>query len=579
MHKASPKIIVVGAGAAGMSAALAAVEEGASVTLLSLAEPFRASSARLREGIAAALDTAGEGDTAAMHAAETLRCGDYLAHEKRVKGMCDAAPGIVELLARMGVGFDRTAEGAIRLGKCGGATKRRLARAGRSTGVQVLTALAGQILHAQSAERVHVMPGWEFISLIIDDSGACRGVVAQNLRNMEIRPLAADAVIICAGGYPALLAKHAASVESDGAAIAACYAQGAAVANPEFVQFSPYAIDAAGKLRALPESSLAEGGSVWVERDGRPWHVLEEFFHESSGLVPRDIATRALWKAVRDAALTPDSRANAFVDITQLDPDAAAQLVAPFLDACDALAELDALREPVRIEPAVFATMGGLWVDARHASNIPGLFAAGGSACQYHGACIMAGNELLASIYGGMVAGRYAACTAERSGRAADSVSSDLMNAAKGREEDVVAHIAAQEGSENAHLIGRELGELLVESVWLEKDNAVLKKALEKIDELGSRFSKAQLPDRAEWANAELPFMRRMRRRFDLARLIVAASLGRDESRGAHFKPALPLRDDAKWHCITRGTWSASGPVLDFSERVEIEAELQKREY
>ncbi|MFA4875188.1 MAG: FAD-dependent oxidoreductase [bacterium] len=578
MEKSSPKIIVIGSGVAGMAAALSAAERGAFVTMISRAEPFRSSSSRLRDGIAAALDMAGECDSAALHAADTIKCGDFLAHEKRVKAMCEAAPGIVELLARMGVAFERTPEGMVRLTRPGGASRRRVASAGRGSGVHVLSALSSQVLRAQSMERAFLMPGWEFLSLVQGEGGACCGVVAQNLRNMEIKAIAADAVIICTGGYPAIFARHAAAAESDGAAAAACYAQGALFANPEFVQLTPFAIGAAGKWRALPDAVLAEGGRAFVDKDGRPWHVLEELFPQSQGLVPRDVAVRAIWRSMKEAAMAEGSPAKAFIDVTHLDPDFAEDQLPSFFDACEGLPGLDPLHAPVEVGPAVFATMGGLWTDEDHSTNIPGLFAAGSAACQYHGAGIQAGNELLSSIYGGMKAGSAATAFSRGTG-AAGAAPSAMLNAAKSREEDVVAHIAAQEGRENAHAVARELGELLFATAGIEKDNAELKKSLAKIGELADRFSKAPLLDRSEWANAELSFMRRMRQRLSLAKLVVAASIARDESRGSHFKPAFQNRDDAKWLVITKATWAEDSPTLDHSERIELATKPDERAY
>jgi succinate dehydrogenase / fumarate reductase, flavoprotein subunit len=567
MGSPSTKVIVVGAGAAGLMAALAALEHGAAVTLLSAAPPSRSRSASTREGINAEPDASGDAPQA--HLAETLRAGAWLAHQAPVARMCEAAPGIVEMLARFGVLWDRTSEGWPRRTRTLGSGQKRAVTAGRATGVRVVGALSGQLLRAAAYDRAQRLCGWEFLSLLSGEGGECRGVVAQNLRNMEIKAFPADAVVMAAGGFEALYAQHAASCASDGAAIAACFRQGAWLANPEFVQFAPFAIAAADACSAVPDATVACGGAAFILRDGRPHFFLEEEAPGDVAKLTRDAAARAVWRALAECRETGAGPVR--LDITQLDPDWVAERLEPYLDLCAGALTLDPREAPIDVFPAALRTLGGLWVDEGHATSVPGLFAAGGSACLYHGAGALGGNELLAALHGGRIAGVSAAAHAEGAAGRSEEVAASLLEAARNREEDRAAHLASQEGEENPHVIARELGELLSASAAIEREDRALSAALDRIEELRDRAAHARLLDRSQWCNAELSFLRRLVHRIDLAGIVFAAARARSESRGAHWKPAHPHRDDGTWLATTRVLWKDGEAKLDHTERVRCD--------
>ncbi|MFH1830480.1 MAG: FAD-dependent oxidoreductase [Pseudomonadota bacterium] len=568
MKSKSPKIIVIGSGVSGMAAAISAVESGAHVTLISRTPPSRSASACIREGISAALNPAID-DSAQEHAADTMRSSCFLAHEDAVKRMCEAAPSIVELLASMGVLLDRTkGERRIRFGRSCGSTKNRTLYSGRATGARILSAFTGQALRHESHGSIHPFFGWEFLSLILDENRSCKGVVAQNLKNMELRAFAADAVILCSGGYAGMFANHCGSVLNDGHAAMACCAQGAVFSNPEFVQILPFTVPSSGKCRAVVDAALTEGGRISVMRDGRPWYFLKEWYPDSKGVPFREQATRAVLKATKevgaeDLAVT--------LDLTHVDSAFIEERLTSLIDVCDGACDLDLAALSVKVMPAVGYTMGGLWVKSNHATNIDGLFAAGSCACAYHGAGVLGGNELLSSIHGGMVAGASSVDFAHNLSKGADEVSESLLKKAIDLEEDAIARISMQDGNENAHVIACQLGHVLTDYASIEKNNEDLARAAGKITELQERMNKAALLDRAEWANSEMFFMRRLRNRLRLGRMIVDASIARDESRGSHYKPAFPKQDDDKWLVCTKVSWNQDVPVLDHSERMQVE--------
>ena len=560
MKARGERIVVVGSGVSGMSAAMSAVESGAVVTLVSRVVPVRSGSACIREGINA--DFEGDFDS---HVADTLESGCGLADRRLVEKMCADAPRVADLVGGMGVVFDRTlGEGRVRVGLTCGSSSARAIYSGRATGAKVLGALGGQMLRHESHGRINAHYGWEFLSLIIDEGGKCRGVVAQDMRNMDMRAFPADAVIICSGGFQSLFAVHCSSELNDGfAAMRACE-QGAIFANPEFVELFPFTVEAAGKCRSVVDAALVEGGDLYLERDGRPWHFLREFYPKEEGLVTRSRAMRAVFKARGEVG---EGGAAVTLDLSHIEPAIMETKLSPVIDIFDGICEPGSCK--AEVVPSVGLTLGGLWIDENHATSIGGLFAAGSSSCAYHGASSLAGNELLASVHGGMVAGRSAVEYAGSLSKGAEDLPSSLMEKAVDGEADVVARISAFDGRENVHEIGAELGGVMFDNIVAGKDNERLARAAGKVTELGDRVRRAPLMDRVEWANGELFFTRRLIGQLELARMVIDASIAREESRGCHYKPAHPDQDDAKWRAVTKASWKDGKVELDHSEKIK----------
>src|SRR5687768_13035292 len=193
------RIAIVGGGLAGLAAAMRIAEKGVAVDLFSVVPVKRSHSVCAQGGINGAVNTKGEGDSPWEHFDDTVYGGDFLANQPPVKAMCEAAPGIIHLLDRMGVMFNRTPEGLLDFRRFGGTQYHRTAFAGATTGQQLLYALDEQVRRYEVAGLVTKYEGWEFLGSVIDDDGVCRGVVAQNLISMEIKTFAGDAVILATG--------------------------------------------------------------------------------------------------------------------------------------------------------------------------------------------------------------------------------------------------------------------------------------------------------------------------------------------------------------------------------------------
>lgn len=286
------RLIVVGGGLAGLMTTLRACELGMEVDLFSLVPVKRSHSVCAQGGINGAVNTKGEGDSPWEHFDDTVYGGDFLANQPPVQKMCESAPGIIYLMDRMGVPFNRTPEGLLDFRRFGGTKHHRTAFAGASTGQQLLYALDEQVRAFEVQDKVRKWETWEYLGFIQDTEGRCCGIVATHTITMEVRAFPASAVALASGGPGMVFGKSTNSIINTGAAAAVSYLQGARYANGEFIQVHPTAIPGEDKLRLMSESARGEGGRVWVPKDGKPWYFLEEMYPAYGNLVPRDIATR-----------------------------------------------------------------------------------------------------------------------------------------------------------------------------------------------------------------------------------------------------------------------------------------------
>ncbi len=411
------KIIVIGGGLAGLSATIKIAEMGAAVDLFSIVPVKRSHSVCAQGGINAAKNLKGEGDSTWQHFDDTIYGGDFLANQPPVKAMCEAAPGIIDLLDRMGVPFNRTPEGLLDFRRFGGTLYNRTAFAGATTGQQLLYALDEQVRRHESEGKVKKFEHWEFLSAVLDGNGVCRGICAMDLRSMEVRTFPADAIIIATGGNGAIFGKSTNSVVCTGSAQSALYQQGAFYANGEFIQVHPTCIPGEDKLRLMSESARGEGGRVWVPKtpgdtrdpksipESERWYFLEEWYPKYGNLVPRDVATRAIFKVVYEYKLGIDGKPMVYLDLTHIDRAVLDRKLEGILEIYEKFVGDDPRDTPMKIFPGMHYTMGGLWVDFNQATNIPGVYAAGECEYQYHGANRLGANSLVSCIFGGFVAG------------------------------------------------------------------------------------------------------------------------------------------------------------------------------
>jgi succinate dehydrogenase / fumarate reductase, flavoprotein subunit len=587
------RVVVVGGGLAGLMTVIKLCEAGVPVDLFSLVPVKRSHSVCAQGGINASVNTKGEGDSPQVHLEETVYGGDFLANQPPVKGMCDAAPSIVYMLDRMGVPFNRTAEGLLDFRRFGGTLFHRTAFAGATTGQQLLYALDEQVrrwetidVEDDKGERVpgekmvRKLEWWDFLALVRDDEGVCRGIVAQDLKTMAIDVFPGDAVCLATGGCGIVFGRSTNSVINTGTAASAAYQQGACYANGEFIQVHPTAIPGADKLRLISESVRGEGGRVWVPRDlkerragrevpesGRDY-FLEDKYPGYGNLVPRDIASRELFKKCfhdKRGVYNASSGRNeneVYLDVTHLPREVLRKKLAGVLEIYEKFVGEDPYDNPMRVFPAVHYSMGGLWVDFDRAQNgslvmgsprnqatsIPGLYACGEVEYQYHGANRLGANSLLSCLWGGIVTGPAIAAYRKNMRKSAWDMPSSLFDRAQRREQKKYEAVLAMDGDENPYALHEELAQTMLVDCTIERHNATLDRVLAKVEEIDERARHIGVTDTATGKmNQGAQFVRHLRNMIVLARVIALGAKNRDESRGAHFKPEFTQRDDANW--------------------------------
>ncbi|QGG49297.1 succinate dehydrogenase flavoprotein subunit [Heliorestis convoluta] len=560
------KIIVVGGGLAGLMATIKICEAGGKVDLFSLVSVKRSHSVCAQGGINGAVNTKGEGDSPAEHFDDTVYGGDFLANQPPVKAMCDAAPGIINMLDRMGVMFNRTPEGLLDFRRFGGTKHHRTAFAGATTGQQLLYALDEQVRRWEAAGRVTKYEGWDYLSAVLDSEGQCRGMTAQNMTTMEIKAFRGEAVILATGGIGMVFGRSTNSTINTGSPQGSAYQQGVFYSNGEMIQVHPTAIPGEDKLRLMSESARGEGGRVWTYKDGKPWYFLEEWYPAYGNLVPRDVATRAIYKVCYELKLGVNGEPMVYLDLSHIDAKMLDRKLGGIIEIYEKFVGEDPRKVPMKIFPGMHYTMGGLWTDYNGMTNIPGLFASGEAEYQYHGANRLGANSLLSAIYGGMVSGPSVMKYTSGLKKSAQDLPQSIFDQEVKVQQSKMESIYKMQGNENPYVLHKELGELMTEHVTIIRYNKNLQKADEQIQELMQRYHKIGLPDAARHDNQSAIFTRHLWNMLELARAITVGALLRNESRGSHYKPEFPERDDEKFLKTTMARWTAEGPNITYED-------------
>lgn len=574
-------IVIVGGGLAGLMAAIKIAEAGTKVDLFSVVPVKRSHSVCAQGGINGAVNTKGENDSTWEHFDDSVYGGDFLANQPQVKAMCEAAPKIIHMFDRMGVMFNRTPEGLLDFRRFGGTQYHRTAFAGATTGQQLLYALDEQVRKFEVDGLVTKYEGWEFVSAVLDDEGICRGITAQNLRSMETKAFPADAVIIGTGGLGVIFGRSTNSTINTGYAAARLYEQGALYANGEFIQIHPTAIPGDDKNRLMSESARGEGGRVWTYRDGKPWYFLEDKYPAYGNLVPRDIATREIFDVCVNQKLGIDGENKVYLDLSHIDAKQLDIKLGGIMEIYEKFMGDDPRKVPMKIFPGVHYSMGGLWVDFDQKTSIPGLFAAGECDYSQHGANRLGANSLLSAVYGGMTAGPAALKYINGLTKSADAMPSSIFERQLLLDGQKYQSILTMRGTENAYLLHKELGELMTANVTVVRDNKNLKSTFDKLQDFTERYQNINIEDTAKWSNSSASFVRQLEGMINLAQVITLGALNRNESRGAHYKPEFPDRNDDEWLKTTIASFNAKikQPELSYQEVDVSLIQPRKRDY
>ena len=564
---ATKRVMIVGGGLAGLSAAMKLAELGVEVDLMSLTPVKRSHSVCAQGGINSVNEvTRQQGDSEWLHLDDTVYGGDFLQHQPPVKEMTEWAPRIIDLMDRLGVPFNRTPEGFRDQRRFGGTLFKRTAFSGATTGQQLLYALDDQVRRWSVAGKVKIYETWDYLAPVLDDAGVCRGVIGQDLVTMEIRSFPADAVIIASGGCGLIYGRSTMSMVCTGAAASRTFQAGAKYGNAEFIQVHPTAIPGADKLRLMSESARGEGGRVWVPRtpqDPRPpkhipenerYYFLEERYPKYGNLVPRDIATREIFNVCTDEGLSVErDRLCVYLDLTHIPRHTLDIKLGGILEIYEKFQGVDPRDVPMKIFPAVHYSMGGLWVDYEKSAtgglvvgsprnqltNIPNLYAIGECDYQYHGANRLGANSLLSCIFSGLIVAPGIVNLIKGVKKAAAEEPASLfdsaLQASPGR-----ARRTAQATQRRREPLPDPSG------AGQRDDQGRHGRALQQGPGGGPRESLRagragqallSLSDTGHWTNQNVIFTKSLKDMFPIAKAILLGAVQRDESRGAHFKP------------------------------------------
>lgn len=532
----SRTIIIVGAGLAGLSAALTAAENNCKVILLSTMPSERAQSVMAEGGINAALDTKEEADSVNEHYRDTMEAGVQLADPNAVQTLVEAAPGIVRHLEKLGVLFNLDDKGNIDLRNFGGQKKKRTAFAMSSTGKQIMTALIQKVREYEAKGMVTRYFDHSFVSLVKNERDNCMGCVALNHRTQEFFLLQGDSVIVATGGINGLFRKTTGSLLNTGAVTAELFRLGVPFANGEFIQYHPTTAECPGKRLLISEAARGEGGRLFAWRNGKPWYFMEERHPEMGNLMPRDVISCEIWRICSE----PDGPKNVFLDLRQLSVAVIEKKLGDLVEDCITYLHIDPRKEPIPVSPGIHYFMGGIQVDERHRTTFRNLYAAGECCCQYHGANRLGGNSTLGAIYGGRVAAESAMedISAIRPDDEFESYGKKAM-------ESIYQRIASlQDAPKHFPLpvIRAERNRILHDSLGIIRDGPQLEAGLAALDRLMAEKVIGNYDDTSRlYENLYMESL------CLLGKAILMSAYNRRESRGAHSRSDFPDRKDAEY--------------------------------
>jgi len=561
------RVIVIGGGLAGLAATMKMAELGMSVLVVSFLPVKRSHSVCAQGGINGAVNIKGEGDSPDIHFYDTVKGGDFLAHQPLCKDMCHHAPYVINLMDRLGVTFNRTPEGKLDFRRFGGTLYHRTAFAGATTGQQLLYALDEQVRHYEVQGLVEKMEAHEYLGAVLNDDGRCVGAVIHNLRSGEIKAEKGDAVILATGGPGLVYGRSTNSMVCTGTAVTSAYLQGAKYGNGEFIQIHPSAIPGRDKLRLMSESARGEGGRVWVPKkagdsrkpkeipEAERFYFLEERYPLFGNLVPRDVGAREIYDICVNDKLGVNGEMKVYLDLTHHTREFLDHRLGGILEIYEKFTGVDPREEPMEIFPAVHYSMGGIWTDytrtdeglidhespQNQMTSITGLYAAGEADYQYHGGNRLGANSLLSCIYTGLMMSPGVLNYVKNVPEAAEDVPETVYTASVKKWQESYSNIKSMNGTENPYALHREMAEEMISNVLIVRENEKLKSTLDKIDEFEARWKNIKCVDTTDWSNPVPSFINQLWNMIQLSKIITKGALLRDEFRGSHYKPEFDL--------------------------------------
>lgn len=575
---------IVGAGLAGLSAALTLAKQHQPCRLISVQASERAQSVLAEGGINGALNNMGEGDSILLHEEDTCLAGCQIADEEAVRGLTGHAPAIIQMLADLGVPFNRQ-DGKILQRSFGGQRKKRTAFAKSSTGKMIMHALIDEVRKYEVLGLIRRYPHHLFVDLVIREvipeqaqsrnpehvqqvqsrnsehvqqvqsrisehleqarrgelkERVCCGLLIRDVYTGEETRFTGPVLMACGGMNGLFPSRTTGTLINSGNAAAKLFAKGVRFSNLEMIQYHPTTIAIAGKRLLISEAARGEGGRLFVRRAGEPWYFMEEKYPEFGNLMPRDVVSREMYFVTHESDCEPQ----VYLDMRGISKEIFQKRLSDLRAELLHYGKPDPEKEPIPVEQGIHYFMGGIDVDVFHQTNLRFLYAAGECCSQYHGANRLGGNSMLGALYGGQVAAK----TILKEGESSSPYAPEAVAFLHAHEESASrpTEYAAKddtsstdpEGSryeEETPQITAKMASLLYESLGIIREEKSMRRALEGLSLLLQEEGLTETD----------------RNRIMLGEAILRSALFRKESRGAHFRSDFPDRDEAFCGLVT----------------------------
>jgi succinate dehydrogenase / fumarate reductase flavoprotein subunit len=520
-------VLIIGAGLAGMRAGLAAQAAGADVAIISKVHPVRSHSNAAQGGINAAVDPE---DSWEDHAYDTVKGSDFLGDQDAIEVLCSEAGEEVINMEHMGVIFHRDETGHLGSRAFGGQQRARTYFVGDITGQALLHVLYEQLVK----QGLRIYEEWFVLDLIMED-GMCKGCVAMDIRTGQLSVIGAKAVIVCTGGAGRVYEPSTNALICTGDGIAQAYRAGAECMDMEMVQFHPTTLKGSGVL--ITEGARGEGAYL-LDKDGN--RFMEKYAPNMMELASRDVVSRAEQTEI-NAGNGVDGCV--FLDMRHLGMDVIRERLWQIREIGIDLAGVDVVEEPIPILPGMHYIMGGIKTDVWGRTNVPGLYAAGETACvSVHGANRLGANSLLDTVIFGKRSGMDAA---ERARTENPRMPDERW--AETQEKKIAAMLAKPATEDRIANVRMDMGRSMNEKVQVFREEEQLKSGLEDIKALKKRYESVGVESKGKVFNTDLLFYIELGGMLDCAEMMCASAIQRKESRGAHFRTDFDKRDDENW--------------------------------
>ncbi len=606
-NKRKHKIIVVGTGLAGASAAATLAELGYNVESFCYQDsPRRAHSIAAQGGINAAKNYRGDNDSVYRLFYDTIKGGDFRAREANVYRLAQVSGSIIDQCVAQGVPFAREYSGYLANRSFGGAQVSRTFYARGQTGQQLLLG-AYQALERQiAAKKVTMHERTEMLDLVIVN-GQARGIISRNMVTGEITKHVADCVILATGGYGNVFYLSTNAKGCNASAIYRAHKRGALLANPCYTQIHPTCIPVSGDYQSkltLMSESLRNDGRIWAPKkkgDKRPAnqipederdYFLERKYPSYGNLAPRDISSRAAKEACDEGRGVGPTGLGVYLDfadaIKRLGKDAIKEKYGNLLDMYNRITGEDPYTEPMRIYPAVHYTMGGLWVDYDLMSNVPGLFVIGEANFSDHGANRLGASALMQGLADGYFVVPHAVSNYIATAKPA-KVTTDAaeFNTVQKEVQDKIKKMLAVNGNTTVDEYHRRLGKIVWDKCGMARSKEGLEQAIKEIQALRADFWKnVKVLGSNDELNQSLEKAGRVADFLEFGELMCIDALNREESCGGHFRVEYQeegeaKRNDEKFTYAAAWEYKGEGvkPELHKEELTFESIHLQTRSY